>query len=277
MTTEVSATTRYGHTILVDPSDLIGRHILKKGIFDLAGIEGMRAILKSLKDPIVFDIGANIGNHSLAFAPLCRALYAFEPQPEVFDRLTRNFQINKFTHCKAFPYGISNVTASLEFFQNQTGNHGGSSFVERPGHHCTKLTLEVKNGDSVARELASSGVDFIKIDVEGLEAEVISGLTETIDKHQPIIVVEWVLEKVRQDFECLEIFKTALKNYNAIAIVSKTDKHYWYSKRFGRIRRLIRKFTPYKQPMFVEFIPSNNYDNVVLYPQSKQHIINSLV
>lgn len=50
------------------------------------------------ENKIVVDIGANIGNHTVFFANVCKAkkVYSFEPQEKVFEILKKNVEINKF-------------------------------------------------------------------------------------------------------------------------------------------------------------------------------------
>ena len=70
----------YKQKILLNPKDTIGKKILLDGIYDKTGLYFIENILSKLHQPIVFDIGANIGNHALRMGEYCDVLYLFEPQ-----------------------------------------------------------------------------------------------------------------------------------------------------------------------------------------------------
>ena len=84
---EKIVTTRYGHQMRIIENDLIGEEIIKKGIFDRTGIELLRFLLPKIPEAVVLDIGANIGNHSVAIASYVKQLYCFEVQPKLLALL----------------------------------------------------------------------------------------------------------------------------------------------------------------------------------------------
>ena len=72
----------FNQWIYIDPSDFIGKKIIKYGLYDSSSIYFMRLLLKKIGSPVVMDIGANIGNHLLPILPLVKQAIAFEPQPK---------------------------------------------------------------------------------------------------------------------------------------------------------------------------------------------------
>lgn len=137
------------------------------------------------------DIGANIGQHSMFAASIVGktgSVYAFEPIPHVYDQLTRSAYANDFTTiitAKNFALGEKEQTETL-YISNK--NIGGSSLVNKEEGN-EKITVTIKNGDSELLPLPR--VDMIKIDVEGYEYEVLSGIQKTIAKHKPCILIEF--------------------------------------------------------------------------------------
>jgi FkbM family methyltransferase len=132
------------------------------------------------------DIGANVGNHSLFaaafFAP--REIIGIEPNPRAIRLLNANVKINGFTHLVDLTHvgvGFSNDSSS-GFGMERKGKKLGSLRM-LPGNG----NLNVVTGDSV---LIQSKPDLIKIDVEGMEMLVLSGLTDTIERCRPHIFVE---------------------------------------------------------------------------------------
>ncbi|MCI2810078.1 FkbM family methyltransferase [Eoetvoesiella caeni] len=101
-------TTLYGHKMLVDPGSAIGREAVRKGIYDHPSIDLLRNILSVQRCRTVLDIGANIGNHSLAFSQLCARLLAFEPSTRAFEILKKNVDDNNLRNIRALNFGLSN-------------------------------------------------------------------------------------------------------------------------------------------------------------------------
>lgn len=130
------------------------------------------------------DIGANVGNHAIFAAIVLGApkVIACEPYPEAYRILRCNIALNDLGDVvEHVPYGIAETSGrgSLE------GN------VESLGLTKVLLSssgeLELRSGDEL---LGGEPVGFIKIDVEGLEMQVLSGLRETIARCRPVMLVE---------------------------------------------------------------------------------------
>jgi FkbM family methyltransferase len=149
--------------------------------FFKAGVVGDR-----LKGGTVLDIGANIGNHSLYYAIECCAgkVIAFEPVDETFVNLKKNVELN----------GLNDT---IEIYNLGVGERRSKARLKNPiwRPNIGAATLEeVQNGNidivSIDDIMNFKRVDLIKIDVEGMECEVIRGALETINRNHPFIVLE---------------------------------------------------------------------------------------
>lgn len=161
---------------------------------------------------LVLDVGANSGFYALLAAaarPDIRVV-ALEPDPHVKPILDRNIGLNRLGHrITALPIAASDRPGVAELFIPQQ-DHGlletssslESSFKES---HSAVLRVETDTIDALGRRLHPGlpDVTIIKIDVEGHEAAVLRGASETIRKHRPLLFVE-VLP--RADVEWLEAF-----------------------------------------------------------------------
>lgn len=132
---------------------------------------------------VVFDIGANVGSHSINFAKIAKAVYAFEPQPRTYYALCANLLLNM----------VHNVAP----FNMALGSYNGTTHVANldPTKQNTPMGVQVGNGTQpvpmrTVDSLEISPIDFIKIDVEGHEFEVLRGAYETLSKQNPIVYVE---------------------------------------------------------------------------------------
>lgn len=137
------------------------------------------------------DIGANMGFYSLALAKANANLNveSFEPQPQIFNLLNRNIELNQLKNqILTHNLGIGKIEETLTMYIPRfTGSGGGSmqNLHEDEGEPET-VSVPVKILDSYL----TSKPDLMKIDVEGFELNVISGAIEILQENKPTIMVE---------------------------------------------------------------------------------------
>lgn len=132
------------------------------------------------------DIGANVGNHTVYVARLLSPLnvIVIEPNPATFAIIKANIALNQLGSCVDLSHlgiGLSNTSARA-FAMTPAGNLGGTR-LEFSEHG----SVRVVPGDAI---LSGHRIDFLKIDVEGMEIDVLDGLKETIAKQRPRIFIE---------------------------------------------------------------------------------------
>jgi FkbM family methyltransferase len=166
------------------------------GIFE----RGTTRALARLITPgsIVFDIGANIGAHTLPLALRVGALgrvYAFEPTDYAFAKLRRNLRLNPVLeprvaaiqaklgrHNDLSPAG--NIYSSWRVSGNEP-RHPKHFGIAQSTARATNLSL-----DDYCRTNSISRLDLIKLDVDGFESEVIQGGIRTLQQSRPVICME---------------------------------------------------------------------------------------
>lgn len=140
------------------------------------------------QNSVVIDIGSNIGNHVLYFGKILNAkkIYAFEPQKEVFNILKRNVELNELTN-KVNIYnlalGSKTSSATIDYDGGLCNNLGMTSIKEDENG-----LLKIEKLDDVIIDVKK--INFIKIDVEGFESDVLKGASLTIQKYKPTIWIE---------------------------------------------------------------------------------------
>jgi FkbM family methyltransferase len=160
--------------------------------FDLYGefSEGEVTLFRQVLRPgqTVLDVGANIGAHTVFFAHAVGQngkVLAFEPQRMVFGLLCTNATLNNLAQIHPIHGALGDQAGTIivpQFNFAETGNFGGLALGGvTAGEKVKQFTLD-------GLELTSC--DFIKIDVEGLEAEVLQGGTATIRRFRPWLYVE---------------------------------------------------------------------------------------
>lgn len=165
----------------------IGGSIAKYGEF--SGLEAgfLRQLCRTAD--VVIEVGANIGAHTVGIAkavgPSGRVL-AFEPQRIVFQMLCANIALNSLANVDCHHAAVGSTNGSItvpEVDFNQPGNFGAVSLLgEHPGLEVPCVTLDGLR--------AISKVNLLKIDVEGMEMDVIKGGAELIGEFRPFIYVE---------------------------------------------------------------------------------------
>ena len=134
---------------------------------------------------IFFDIGAHIGYYSSIAAEVNKSsghIYAFEPRPMNIRFFRKHIGINKFENITLYEAAAGETDGMVRF----DDNHGSATgFVTSEGN------LEVRQL-SLGRMVKDGSLpvpDFIKIDVEGGEKEVLSNLRDIISSARPGILV----------------------------------------------------------------------------------------
>ena len=171
-----------------------------------------------MKDDVVFDIGSNIGAFTVPFAKKVGELgqvYAFEPQKVIYELLQDNVNKNKLKNVKVFNVGIGKKKEELELNEidySKVGNFGGVSFK----YDSSSFTKNIKDKKykvkiiSLNEFMEIEKCNFLKIDVELMELDILMGGKNFLEKFRPILWIE------NHQFYPNEINKFLLENdYNA--------------------------------------------------------------
>lgn len=165
----------------------VGQSLLKYGEYS----HGEAEVFQQLIPPggVVFDVGANIGAHTVLFAERVGSdgkVVAFEPQRVVFQTLCANVAMRSLMNvdCYWAAVGESEGVVSVVDIDYRIDNNFGGISMDLPGPSYQVGKVRLDGFKNLNR------LDFLKIDVEGMESDVIQGAQETIRKHRPIIYVE---------------------------------------------------------------------------------------
>jgi FkbM family methyltransferase len=138
------------------------------------------------KDTVFYDLGAHWGYFSILAAKFVGpggTVYTFEPMPDNYKRLVRNIQINEMKNVEALNLAVSNTNGVLRF------SNCGDTFANTYINDNEDNAIEVKavSLDKFVQQERILPPNFIKIDVEGAEADVLEGAEQTIRKYRPTI------------------------------------------------------------------------------------------
>lgn len=152
------------------------------------------------------DIGSNNGFFSLLASNLVGSqgrVYAFEPSVSTYGRLVKNLELNGFENIRAFNIALGNKKGELTFYDYGTLD-GSNSFVKMKNGEPKIVKMDTL--DSIM-EQEGTLPDFVKIDVEGFEKEVLLGsLKSILHKERIKVVLEYnrhILRKKGEDYSSI--------------------------------------------------------------------------
>jgi FkbM family methyltransferase len=175
---------------------------------------------------VAWDIGANIGHHTLFLASVADRVVSFEPVPHIAALLSEKLALN----------GIETVALQLSALGEEAGemplhhpdfeanaNFGTASLHPdySPDNNVRQTMVRIALGDDYRAEHNLPAPDIIKIDVEGFERPALAGLSKTIREVAPAVLMEtspytWKsfpsladLQAVLPDMDFLELRATA--------------------------------------------------------------------
>ena len=140
---------------------------------------GMRAV----------DVGASFGVYTMTMARSVGAegsVWAFEPTPGTADFLGATLELNQASQVRLTRAALSDRPGSVAF---RTGEQSELNAVAQPGEPGT-VSVPAVTLDQMAAEQSWGEVDFIKLDVEGHEVEVITGGTALFNSASPLVMFE---------------------------------------------------------------------------------------
>ena len=176
---ETVARLAWGDEIEVDPREMIGSAICRMGVYDLVVVEAIWRLTD--REDVALDVGANIGAMTSAFLARCSRVWAYEPHPQLFERLTRNGA--RWAAEATCPSSSSRLelrrTGRLDIPSDFSANSGTAALASS-GERVRVLTLD----GSLPRTIVPA---IAKVDVEGHEKAVIDGGTRTFECLRDVI------------------------------------------------------------------------------------------
>lgn len=177
---------RYGKIIYNTLDMYVGKSLKEYGEYSQEEINLFEMIVHT--GDCVVEVGANIGSHTIHLAQMVGengVVWAFEPQRLVFQILAGNMAINSLNNVHCEQKCVSDTPGKVKvpvLDVSKVNNWGGLSLENtREGEPVDVITLD---------SLGLLRCDFLKIDVEGMELQVLKGGKIMIDTFRPVIYAE---------------------------------------------------------------------------------------
>lgn len=185
--------TRYGHTFYL-PEGFIPYQedaIREHGIYEPAT---SAAIYRFIKPGMhVIEGGACCGYHALNIAKATGPegkVYCFEANPHLIGILRKNLEVNGYRDTsEVYQTGLWSCDSELSFPLLGRGLGGASFKSPRQLASFPTVPVKVVSLDSM---FADKQVDFLRMDIEGAEIDVIKGASTILSGQRPTIIMEWI-------------------------------------------------------------------------------------
>jgi FkbM family methyltransferase len=156
----------------------------------------------------ILEVGANIGNHLVYYALFMepKRIIPIEPNPAALILLKKNIELNKITTADAslLGFGVGDAYGHCDLYEPEQSNMGATRLISTDKGAIEVFPLDAKLKDKI---------DFMKVDVEGMEMEVLRGARQLIENSQPILFIEIM----NANIEAFRLW-TKEKNYRVIKI-----------------------------------------------------------
>lgn len=192
------------------------RWLLDHGNCNTLEVNDCYQAIKDITNPIVFDVGANIGTISIWLSKILSLghVYSFEAQRQIFYQLAGNVAINNLYNIDVFNYVVSSQEGFITFNEpNYFTNYDFGTFSlleEKIPTTQNKIIVPCITLDKFLKDYKIPKVDLLKIDVEGMDLKVLEGSVDIIDKFAPAIYIE----HFDNTTSSLNEIQTFLSNYN---------------------------------------------------------------
>jgi len=177
----------HGQKLRLSPRSVISKLLYLDRSFEEDEIRQCLSFLD--RDSVVIDIGANIGIHTIRFAQACPdgLVVSFEPSTDTAADLVAN--VAGLGNVIIMTAGLSDRAGIADFYVASDDAYSGLKDTGRKPVRSVRKVACYRLDDLVPA-LALPRIDLVKIDVEGHERQVLSGMRAVIDTYRPVIFCE---------------------------------------------------------------------------------------
>jgi len=203
----------------VNTTTFVGWNIFFMGYYENTLIKIIKRIMKP--GCIALDIGAHAGSHTLIMADKVGELghiFAFEPNSINTKYIVENLDINNFKNVTIIQQALSNFTGNSTLYTPPSDKFLYNCSLEKNWSKelIVETCVKVTQLDIFIEENHIEKVDFIKIDTEGSDWNVILGAKKTIERFRPYIAFEFDKKIYNGDTKKVEELIIFFKNLNYV-------------------------------------------------------------
>ena len=219
-------------------------------------------------DSVVFDVGANIGLTTLAFAAIAPEgrVFAFEPHVRSFQHLTQNVVANSAGAARIARIETINAACGASAgpgrLHEDCFSAGSFLIADRTGElGRAGAEVEIVRLDDVANQQKLTRLDFVKVDVEGFELDVVAGMREILQRFAPVVCLEFNSFCLIANAEILPtVFLAQLcAQFERVAVVTESGL------------RVLNDAGDRREALAVNLIQHGCVDSLICFPKAEQY------
>lgn len=252
----VVVSSTYGPIIINVNDRFIGQWILSSGywaeqdISAIAQLVNLRIERQGGQSVTFYDVGANIGTHSLALAKMFGArikIRAFEAQRQIYYMLCGTVALNNLRNVHCHLNAVSDVageTISFEAPSYEAANNFGGLELSAPMRSDNQDMVRAGEREEVGTVTIDSfgeRVDFLKLDIEGMENLALRGAIATLRRDRPFLFVEIAKTDVGEVYRLLQAERYAMYAFGMDAIAVPSE--------MGLVLQGLNEFAPEGEPV----------------------------
>lgn len=170
--------TKFGALMSGRTADLVQGYIYYFGVWEPNLSAFVSSRLKGHSDRTFIDVGANVGYFSLLAASHGNVV-AIEAFPSIFKKLESNVRLNNFSNIRLLQWAVTDIERDIRMFHAGARNEGATTSIAGK-FNCEPVTVSGKPLPSLLTDREIKSIKLIKIDVEGAEFSVVTGMKDLI-------------------------------------------------------------------------------------------------
>lgn len=183
---------------------------------------------------VIFDVGANIGNHSVFFGSIMKhKVVCFEPNPPIYKILQDNLKLNNIDHL-SFQLGLGAQKGQFSIDADHEGAQSNVGAAKLYENNAGEIKVECMDAIGTTILKDNEQLVAIKADIEGMEAEMLKGAIKTINQHQPDVFLEINEAQQMQEIENILLPMGYERLY---AYAGTPVWHFSHQSRLNKLRR----------------------------------------
>ena len=131
---------------------------------------------------VIFDVGGYHGITAQWFARMAKHVHTFEPTPESVESIRRLLKVRQIANVSLHPIALSNKVGTSDFYIFRTRGHNSLGKVRASSKFVRKIQVPTTTLDTFVEQHGIKNIDFLKIDTEGFELEVLQGAKQLLSE-----------------------------------------------------------------------------------------------
>jgi FkbM family methyltransferase len=168
---------------------------------ELELLRDLAAEIRQQRSKVVFfDVGANVGHHTLFMTAHADQVIAFEPFGDIRRLIEQKLAMNAVSNVRLFPFALGEKNEVQNYYPGGAVNSGTGTFMpEEIGTYQQPIRMQVRRGDEICDDYRLPRIDLMKVDVEGFEPLVFRGLAGRFERDRPVVMTE-LTDRARSGF-----------------------------------------------------------------------------